>query len=230
MSTRVDPTTLAPIALFDGLSQESLELLCSKLRRTVVPAGTQVMSAEQPGEAVYLLLEGAVKIKLYTEDGSEVTLALLGQGDTVGEMSLLEQSDRCANVVTIEETTFLWMDRTSFLNCTDSIPGLSQNLSRQLSERLRDANDQIRALSTLDVTGRVAQRILLFADRYGRSNLDGSIRIRLPMTQTDLAEMVGASRERVNHVMGDLRKRGLLSVSSGHYITVRDASGLRSLC
>ncbi|MBZ0113406.1 MAG: Crp/Fnr family transcriptional regulator [Thermoanaerobaculia bacterium] len=230
MSTRTDSTTLATLGLFEGLPADSLDQLAEKLRRTVVPPGTQVMSAEQPGEAVYLILDGAVKVKLYTEDGSEVTLALLGPGDTVGEMSLLGHSDRCANVVTIEETTFLWMDRATFLSCTDSIPGLSHNLSRQLSERLRDANDQIRALSTLDVTGRVAQRILLFAERYGRTNLDGSIRIRLPLTQTDIAEMVGASRERVNHVMGDLRKRELLTVSSGHFITVQNVDALKELC
>ncbi len=230
MATRVDTEILTALSLFEGLSGESLEQLSGNLRRTVVPPGTQVMSAEQPGEAVYLILEGAVKIKLYTEDGNEVTLALLGPGDTVGEMSLVGDGDRCANVVTVEETTFLWMDRATFLRCTESIPGLSQNLSRQLSERLRDANDQIRALSTLDVTGRVAQRILLFAERYGRTNLDGSVRLRIPLTQTDIAEMVGASRERVNHVMGDLRKKGLVTVSSGHYITVKEPDALRRLC
>jgi len=181
------------------------------------------------GAVMAVVLTGSVKIQLDREDGTEITLALLGPGDTVGEMSLVEREGRSANVVTLEDTTFLWMDRASFLDALTSMTQLTYNLVRQLSSRLRLANQNIQALSTLDVAGRVARQILVFADQYGRQDAQG-IRIPVPLTQSDIAEMVGATRERVNHAMVAFKNSGALSVDPHHRITIHDRAALAERC
>jgi CRP/FNR family transcriptional regulator, cyclic AMP receptor protein len=225
-----DPQDLAKFPLFEGMAPDELKRLNDLLRRRTFPAGTRVMSAQQPGESIFLLLEGSVKIQLDREDGTDITLALLGPGDTVGEMSLVEREGRSANVVTLEDTTFLWMDRASFLDSLQSMTQLTYNLVRQLSSRLRLANQKIQALSTLDVAGRVARQVLIFADQYGREDRDGSIRIPVPLTQSDIAEMVGATRERVNHAMVSFKTQGAISVDPQHRITIHDRQALADRC
>lgn len=227
MSASEDPSELARLPLFSGLAPEELDRVARLLRRRTFPTGSRIISAQQPGEALYVLLAGSVKISIDREDGTEVTLALLGPGDTIGEMSLVEKTERSANVVTMEDSTFLWMDRASFLALLEEIPQLTHNLVRQLSERLRAANEKIQALSTLDVAGRVSRQLLAFADQYGKPDPSGDLRIPLPLTQSDIAEMVGATRERVNRVMVELRQAGAISVDARHHITVHERTALQ---
>lgn len=225
-----DPNALAEIALFRGLPPERLRRLNDQLHKKSVPAGTNMITAEQPGEVVYVLLEGTVKILIEQMDGREVILAFLGAGDTVGEMSLVDSAGRSANVMTMEKCTFLWMDRNTFHDLLKNVPEFTQNLVRMLSSRLRMANEQIQSLSSLDVAGRLARQILAFAERYGQEEPGQGVRIPLRLTQSDLAELVGASRERVNQVMVDFRQKGYLAVDSAHRILVHKAQELARLC
>jgi len=225
-----DPNALAEIALFRGLPPERLRRLNDQLHKKSVPAGTNMITAEQPGEVVYILLEGTVKILIEQMDGREVILAFLGAGDTVGEMSLVDSAGRSANVMTMEKCTFLWMDRNTFHDLLKNVPEFTQNLVRMLSSRLRMANEQIQSLSSLDVAGRLARQILAFAERYGQEEPGQGVRIPLRLTQSDLAELVGASRERVNQVMVDFRQKGYLAVDSAHRILVHQAQELARLC
>lgn len=232
MPAVADSNALAEIPLFRGLPPERLKRLNDSLHKKSVPGGTNMITAEQPGEVVYVLLEGTVKILIEQMDGREVILAFLGAGDTVGEMSLVDSAGRSANVMTMEKCTFLWMDRATFQDLLKNVPEFAQNLVRLLSSRLRMANEQIQSLSSLDVAGRLARQILAFTERYGRpraGELTGTL-IPLRLTQTDLAELVGASRERVNQVMVDLRQKRLLSVDSSHRIIVHHAEKLAELC
>src|ERR1700674_2252543 len=169
MGAVADPSQLRDLELFQGLADDQLAQLNQLLRASNVAAGTHFITADQPGDVVYVLLEGTVKIYVSRADGREVILAFLGPGDTVGEMSLVDSAGRSANVVTTEPTRLLWMDRATFQACVKTIPLLAQNLVRLLSHRLRFANEQIQALCTLDVPGRVARQILALADRYGKA-------------------------------------------------------------
>jgi CRP/FNR family cyclic AMP-dependent transcriptional regulator len=225
----IEPSALSEISLFRGLPPERLRRLAEVLRKKTVPAGTNMITAEQPGEVVYIVLEGTVKILIEQMDGREVILAFLGAGDTVGEMSLVDSSGRSANVMTMEKCTLLWMDRATFQDLLKNSTDFAQNLVRLLASRLRMANEQIQSLSSLDVAGRLARQILAFTDRYGRDSGDGTL-VPLRLTQSDLAELVGASRERVNQVMVDFRNRGFLSVDSTHRIVVHKQSELSRLC
>jgi CRP/FNR family cyclic AMP-dependent transcriptional regulator len=228
MATTVSSDNLCKLPLFADLSPESLDRLADLLQQRTVPAGTQLASAHQKGDKVFLILEGSVKVQHFTTDGAEVTLALLGPGNTVGEMGLVGPNGHSAEVIARETTTLLWMHRKTFRQCLESIPGLSQNLITQLIVRLRSANERIEALSILDVSGRVARHILTLAEEYGEPVADG-IRITLPLTQSDIAEMVAATRERVNHVMVRLKKDGVLSVERRRQITVHKSEELAKL-
>jgi CRP/FNR family cyclic AMP-dependent transcriptional regulator len=225
----IDPNALSEISLFRGLPAERLKRLAEVLRKKTVPAGTNMITAEQPGEVVYVILEGTVKILIEQMDGREVILAFLGDGDTVGEMSLVDSSGRSANVMTMERCTLLWMDRATFQDLLKNSNEFAQNLVRLLASRLRMANEQIQSLSSLDVAGRLARQILAFSERYGRDTEEGKL-VPLRLTQSDLAELVGASRERVNQVMVDFRGKGFLTVDSSHRIVVHKSSELAKLC
>jgi CRP/FNR family transcriptional regulator, cyclic AMP receptor protein len=225
-----DPKLLGGLELFQGLAPEQLADLNGLLRSSVIPAGTHFITADQPGEVVYVILDGTVKIYVSREDGREVILAFLGRGDTVGEMSLIDSAGRSANVVTTERSRLLWMDRATFQTCLRTLTPLANNLVRLLSNRLRFANEQIQALCSLDVPGRVTRQILALADRYGSEGTGGEVTIPLRLTQSDLGDIVGASRERVNQVVVELKQRGYISVDPDHRIRVHDRRGLARYC
>jgi CRP/FNR family cyclic AMP-dependent transcriptional regulator len=225
----VDPPSLTSVPLFRGLPAEALARLAERLRRRVFPAGSSVITAQEPGEGLYILLAGSVKIFLDEADGAEVTLAFLGPGDSVGEMSLVDRAGRSANVVTREESVLLWMDRATFTELLRDYPALTENLVRELAARLRSANDMIRALTTLDVGGRVARELLVLADQYGQSEPAGT-RIALALNQREIADIVGATRERVNRVLVALKRQGTISVDPRHRITLHDREALRRMC
>jgi CRP/FNR family cyclic AMP-dependent transcriptional regulator len=180
------------------------------------------LTAEEPGEALYVLLEGTVKVHTALPDGTEVILAVLGAGEVLGEMSLADSLGRSASVTTLEDSTFLWMDGKTFLSGIEEVPAISRNLLDILSRRLRLADTHTRSLAALDVHGRVAAQLLAFAREYGEPLPDGGTLIPLRLTQTDLAGLVGASRVRVNQALGYYRKRGSISLNKNHRIIVRD--------
>ncbi len=230
MSGVDDHRQLAKIPLFEGLDEGDLERLNERLLRKSFRPGTFIITVEKTGELVYMLIEGTVKIFVDQIDGSEVILAFLGAGDTFGEMSLLDSAGRSANVLALEQCSCLAMNRMAFSECLRTMPHLSYNLVQLLTRRLRLANEQIKALSTLDVRGRVARQILAFAQQYGRDDLEDGIRIPLRLTQSDEAALVGASRERVNQVIVDFKDSGFISVDPRHHITVHDQGALVSRC
>jgi len=231
MSAVEDTKALSRMLLFEGLSEQELKRLNNELlHRKTFPAGTNIITVAQRGEVVYILLEGSVKIYVDQLDGSEVILAFLGPGDTFGEMGIIGSGGRSASVLTLEPCTCLAMDRKTFLQCLRTMSNLSYNLVRLLSRRLRLANEQIQALSSLDVRGRVARQLLAFAQRYGEPNVNSEVLIPLRLTQTDLASLVGASRERVNQVIVDLKEQDFISVDATHHITVHDLQALIERC
>jgi CRP/FNR family cyclic AMP-dependent transcriptional regulator len=228
-----DLLALGSVSLFRGLPAEAMARIGERLRRRVFPAGASVITALEPGEGLYILLSGSVKIFLDEADGAEVTLAFLGPGDSVGEMSLVDRAGRSANVVTREESVLLWMDRATFTEILRDHPALTENLVRELAARLRSANDMIRALTTLDVGGRVARQLLVLADHYGQGEPGGvgsGVRIGLSLNQREIADLVGATRERVNRVLVALKRQGTISVDARHRITVHDRDALRRMC
>ena len=226
MPALADPAGLKELPLFRGLSAAELSRLNDLMGRTTFASGASVVTAEQPGEVVYVVMSGTLRVYLTKLDGTEVTLALVGPGEIVGELSLVDRVTRSATVTAMEASTLLWLDRTAFLACRQSMPGLTDNLLGLLARRLRLANAQIQALATLDVYGRVARQVLAFAAAYGVAYADGDVRIPLRLTQGDLASLIGATRVRVNQVLVDFKRRGYLSTDAQHRMTVHDPEAL----
>ncbi len=221
---------LSTIPLFRGLGPVELNWIAQHAHRRMVSAGTGIVTAEMPGEAVYVILFGTVKIHIEQADGRDVVLAIIGTGDTVGEMSLIDSAGRSASAITLEDSLLLWMDKGAFQEMLKTFPAVAQNLVLILSGRVRLANELIQALATLDVYGRVARQLLAFADKYGQSGEGDSVLIPISLRQVDIADLVGASRKRVNQVMVFFREQEFISVNSTGKIVVLNREALAKYC
>jgi CRP/FNR family cyclic AMP-dependent transcriptional regulator len=228
MAGVADPADLGKLELFRGLSAAELARVNALLGRTTFPTGAMIMTATQPGELAYVILDGTLKVSTLEAGGRELTLALLGPGEIVGELALADRSGRSADVTALEPATLVWIDRGSFEALRRDIPAITENLLRLLARRLRLANAQLQAMATLDVHGRVARQLLALADALGEVLPDGGVRIPLRITQSDLAALVGATRVRVNEVLVGFTRRKLIAVDAKHRITVRDRDELES--
>jgi CRP/FNR family transcriptional regulator, cyclic AMP receptor protein len=217
---------LSRIAIFRDLGPAQLLGLDQSLHRKNFPAGTMLMTAEQPGDTIYFILEGAVKVHVEQTDGTDVIISILGPGDMIGELSALDGQGRSAGVVTLEVSRLMWMDRAAFHRALANIPALSFNLACSLANRLRQANDHIQSLAALETESRIARRLLDFARRYGKSKPDGGLQIPIRLTQTDLGALVGATREHTNKIMVAYKERGYLSVDQNHYVTIHDLGAI----
>ena len=220
---------LSDIRLFEGLTSAQLDWVSRRAHRRVFPVGANVMTAEQPGEAVYIVLHGTVKIHVEQADGRDVILALLGSGDLIGEMSLIDSVGRSASVTTLENSLMLWMGKETFQEMLDTFPPVARNLVKILSARVRLSDQLIQALASLDVYGRVARQLLAFTEKYGRPREDG-IQIRILFTQGDMADLVGASRKRVNQVMVSFKEQGLIGNDAEGHVMILDREGLAKFC
>src|SRR3990172_770348 len=219
---------LADIHLFAGLTPAQLDWVAQRAHRRVFEAGRNVMTIEQPGEAVYVILHGTVKIHVEQSE-RDVILSILGAGDLLGEMSLIDSVGRSASAVTLEDSLVLWMDKVTFSYMLDNFPPVARNLVKILSGRERLSDQLIQALATLDVHGRVARQLLAFAEKYGREK-DGAVQIRIVLTQGDIADLVGASRKRVNQTMVLFREQGLIDTNAEGRIAIKDSEGLARFC
>jgi CRP-like cAMP-binding protein len=241
---------LRDIPFFEGLTPGELELAAGKLHMQHFAAGASLFSSEQPGEVAYIILQGAVKVYMDHPDGRSVILAILGPGDIVGEMSLIDHLARSASTLTLDECSMLWLDRADFRRCLEEIPTLNYNLARILARRLRRTNAQIQSLAGLDLYSRVARQLVVLAREYGealpasRGTHDTSragpgstghpelesIRIPFRLTQVDLANLVGATRGPVNGVLGSFKDRAFITVDTRHYVTLLNMAALTDLC
>ena len=219
---------LGKIPLFSGLTARQLDWLRNRLYARAFPANQEVMVTGSPGDLVYIILSGTVKIYVPQLDGEDVIVAILGPGDPVGEMSLIDRTNRSASVITLETTSMLWMNPLDFKAAMESMPVLAQNMMRILSSRLRASSGQIQALAALDVSGRVVRQLLTYADRYGQPCSLG-IEIPIRLTQNDLAALVGASRKRVNQAIVELKRAGYISIDHLYHITLHDRAALEKL-
>lgn len=221
---------LSFIPLFAGLDSSALNWIAARSHRCVFNAGTNIITAEQPGEAVYIILHGTVKIHIAQADGRDVVLSIIGSGDTLGEMSLIDSAGRSASAVTLEDSLLLWMDKSTFQQILRDFPPVALNLVRILSARVRLNNELIQALAAMDVYGRVARQLLAFAEKYGEQGEGETTLIPIHLTQSDIADLVGASRKRVNQVMVFFREQEMISIRADGKIVILNRAGLAGYC
>lgn len=224
------PPTVAQmqrIAIFQGLSPRDLATLAAEMRAATYPAQTALITAGEPGDRVYVVLSGTVKVFTDTADGSEVILALLGPGEVVGEMSLVDNLARSASVTTLETSVLASIDRERFWRLLHGMPQMMSNMVTMLSRRLRLANLRIEANAALDVEGRIALHLLALAETRGQANPQGATRIPIRLSQNDLAALAGASRVRVNQIIVDYKRRGYIAIDRDLRISLLNPEALR---
>jgi CRP-like cAMP-binding protein len=226
MKHAVDIEKLKTLPLFHGLSTGQLTWIRSQVHRSTFRSQTRVLTAGQPAVVLYIILEGAVKVQTEQPDGAEFLLNILTDGDLIGEISLLYGTHQLADVITLQKCATLWMERNILQECLNTMPTCSANLLRILSDRLHRTNERMQAIATFDVRGRVAYQILSLAERCGQTISKRDTLIPIRLTQSDIAHMVGASRERVNQIMMDFKKQRYLSVSRHHHITIHQRAKL----
>lgn len=196
--------------LFGGLGQGSLEVIARNLRTRRFRRGEVLFHEGDPGEALFIVAAGAVKVVVPSDEGDEAILATLRRGDFFGELALLDGAPRSASAIALEATETLALPRDQFSALVGSEPAIRDALLASLAGELRRLTTHVAELHFLDLTGRLAARLVRLAQEHGIRQPDGSVRLDAPLTQGDLASMIGATRQSVNKVLGEFVEEGLL--------------------
>jgi CRP/FNR family transcriptional regulator len=202
---------LALAPLFAALDSESADSLEKVLTSRTVSRGHIVFKEGDPGDRLFIVLEGKVKIYRAAADGRENLIAVLGAGEMFGELSLFDPGPRTASVSAVTDATLASLDHDDLRPLLLDRPGLGVELLRALAQRLRRTNDAMADLVFTDVPGRVAKALLDLAAKFGVAEADGK-RVRHDLTQEELAQLVGASRETVNKALSEFAHRGWLRI------------------
>lgn len=207
------------------LPDDDLAWLAGRTRARQYRAGTTIFHREDPGTTLHIITSGLVKLVLASPEGREVTVGVLDAGDFFGELALLDGGSRSASAVALEATETLTLDREPFVAILGRHPQVATGLLAVLGERLRRTDELIQDILFLDLPGRLAKQLLALAEERGVPTAAG-VRIELRLSQSDLAAMIGATRESVNRCLNAYADRGILDLDRDT-ITLRAPEALR---
>jgi CRP-like cAMP-binding protein len=205
------------VPLFADLDEADLDSLLAVATRRKFPKDSVIFFEHDPGDSLFMILSGRVKVTILSDDGREIILSVLGEKDFFGEMSLLDNEPRSATAIAMEDTEVVILHQREFLSIVERRPRVLVLLLAVLSSRLRKANHQIGSLALLDVYGRVASVLLEMAKESGTRLKDGRICFRRP-THQEIANMIGATRETVSRMISDLHRQGYIEISGKNVI------------
>lgn len=180
------------------------------------PKGSQIIVEGEPGDAVYFILSGRAKVTLYGEEGKEIVLSVLNEGDMFGELSIIDDRPRSANVVAMRDVECLVVTRDSFLNYLNRHHKVYLTMFAYLTGRLRDATRQIGGLALLDVCGRIAHTLMGMSGEDEESDKD-VVEIERP-THEELAAMIGSSREVVSRALKKMTIDGYIRIEKDRIV------------
>lgn len=218
---------LRAVPFFARMDQEEAAELAGRLVLRRFGQGQVIFHHGDPGGLLYIISKGKVKITFSTPDGQEATLAILGAGDFFGELALLDDSPRSASAAALETTDTLTLHREDFRRYLDSNPDFALHVLQSMARNIRRLNSQLSDIFFLDLPGRLARTLLRLADQHGKPVEDGTL-IELSLTQTDLAEMTGATRVSINKALGRFRRAGWVK-TKGRRVTIMDREALENL-
>jgi CRP/FNR family cyclic AMP-dependent transcriptional regulator len=197
---------LATVPLFSGLQRDEIQRFADLTRERSYPKGSVILFQDDPGDSLFVLRAGRVKVVLIGEDGREVILGVLEPGAHFGELALIDDQPRSAHVIAMEDAQLLILRREDFRRRVEANPSVAWALLTELSRRLRRADVKIGGLVLLDVPGRIARLLLDLASETGGDAIDK------PLTHQTIAQMIGASRETVSRAMKEFQDAGLITV------------------
>ena len=210
---------LQSVSIFWDLNENDLGHIADKMVAKHFENGNYIFLEDSEGEQCFFVLEGSVKVTRLSKDGREVILAMLNEGDFFGEMSLLDGESRSANVIALEKTKVLTLDRNDFISVVNDYPQIAVQLLKELARRLRKSDRQIASLSLSDAEKRIALCIIRFADEQGVIQ-NGKVSIPKTPIQQDIANMAGTSRETVSRALGLLEKEDLIERNGRELIII----------
>jgi CRP-like cAMP-binding protein len=201
---------LRNVPIFKDLNESDLTKIGSKMIPRVYEKGQMILLEESSGETFFIITKGAVKVTRLSVDGREVILAILGESDFFGEMSLLDGEGRSANIVANDDSTVLTLSRRDFLDCLESFPKIAIALLEELAVRLRKSDQQIKSLSLSDSEQRIGIALIRLAEELG-TIIKGNVTIKNIPFQQDIANMAGTSRETVSRTLKLFEDKSLVN-------------------
>ena len=216
---------LKNVPIFADLSSSDLEKISNKMILRNYNKGQVILLEESKGETFFVINTGEVKVTKLSDDGREVILAILGESDFFGEMSLLDGEGRSANIVANEDSTALTLSRNDFLSCLESYPKIAISLLEELAVRLRKSDKHIESLSLSDSEHRIGITIARLAEEIGTIK-KGVVSIKKLPFQQDIANMAGTSRETVSRTIKLFEDKKILT-RNGRALTIFDFNSFK---
>ena len=201
--------TLARAGIFQGVEPAAAEALAQTLETVEFPRGHVIFAEGEPGDRLYIIQSGKVKLGRKSPDGRENLLGIFGPADMFGELSIFDPGPRTSSATAVTDIRAFTMDRAALREWIGKRPEIAEQLLRVLARRLRRTNNMLADLIFTDVPGRVAKALLGLAQRFGTQEA-GLLRVTHDLTQEEIAQYVGASRETVNKALADFAHRGWL--------------------
>ncbi len=206
-------TTLGGSPLFAALDDESKDTLRRTMDEVRLPRGGTLFTEGEPGDRLYVVTQGKIKLGRTSPDGRENLLAILGPGEMFGELSLFDPGPRTATATAVTDVKVIGVGHDDLQPWLTGRPEVAAQLLGALAQRLRRTNEAMADLVFSDVPGRVAKALLDLARRFGVQSEDG-LHVTHDLTQEELAQLVGASRETVNKALADFASRGFLRLEA----------------
>jgi CRP/FNR family transcriptional regulator, cyclic AMP receptor protein len=216
---------LARSGILQGVEPGAISALIEYLHPVDFPRRHTVFAQAEPGDRLYIIISGKVKIGRRSSDGRENILAVMGPSDMFGELSIFDPGPRTSSATTITKVRAVSMDRGALRAWIKGRPEIAEQLLRVLARRLRRTNNSLADLIFTDVPGRVAKQLLELAQRFGIQE-GGALRVTHDLTQEEIAQLVGASRDAVNKALAEFASRGWIQWGSKS-VLVSDSRRLR---
>lgn len=220
----MDDQILSRVPLFAGLSPEQYAALAQRIGSASLRRGEILFEEGNPGDRLYIITEGKIKLGHMSDDGRESLLAILGPGEIIGELTLFDPGPRSTTATAVSPVSMLSLEHRDLMEILDVNPDLAKHMLRALAQRLRRTNESLADLVFSDVPGRVAKALLDLSDRFGTPT-DSGVHVPHDLTQEELAQLVGASRETVNKSLADFVSRGWIRLE-GRAVTLLDVDRL----
>jgi CRP-like cAMP-binding protein len=218
--------SLRRCALFAHVADDGLRALAERMRRRRYRRNEVIFHQDDIGDALHVVASGGVKIVLPSQEGDEAIIASLKPGDFFGELALLDQSPRSTTATALEPTETLALPRDQFLGLLEEDPRLVHALLHALAQELRRLTSHVEELHFLDLSGRLSTRLARLAHE-AQPDADGPVELNWPYTQSDLAAMIGGTRQSVNKLLSGLVEDGLVMIERDTLV-IRDVGALEA--
>ena len=216
---------LSRAGIFQGVDPVAVQHLIEQMETVRYPRGTTIFDEGEPGDRLYIITSGKIKLARHAPDGRENLLTVMGPSDMFGELSIFDPGPRTSSAVCVTEVQAATMNSELLKKWVDDHPEIAQQLLRVLARRLRRTNANLADLIFTDVPGRVAKTLLQLANRFGVQE-GSALRVNHDLTQEEIAQLVGASRETVNKSLAEFVSRGWIRLE-GRAVTLLDVDRLR---